>query len=392
MQRGDLDIVKAGLIERIDQVCDRLLPDGRREGGLWVSFNPVTNDFRAGRLPALKVRISGGDIGAWKDWRSGDGGKGSAHKGDVLGLVAYLNRTDTAGALVWGRDFLGLRSMTREDREKMRRTASVQKQERDLKAERARLYKLEVGDHLYFAKGGEKEIGGVYCPHGTFEFGAGSDAELHARRYFAARQVPLDDIAGRYAFRFAPATEWWKGATWTNEGGRKFKSVRGPLFPAVHSAMRQWNGVVTCCHVTFLDPTRPKKAPVDQAKLMRGEKKGAVIEVARGPSGRAFWMADDDTPPAPLIIGEGIETVLSFAVAVPEARVWAAGDLNNIGNAPVNLACVSWILFARDNNADNPQAQKQFEQALAGLESHGKRVVVEASHVGDDFNDLMKGQ
>ncbi|RWF49962.1 MAG: hypothetical protein EOS50_30240 [Mesorhizobium sp.] len=379
---GDLDIIKSGLIDRIESVCERLLPDGRSEGGLWVAWNPIEKDAKPGRLPALKVRIRGGDLGAWRCFRSGA-------KGDVLKLVAYVERTDIKGALAWGRDFLGIRAMSPAERQSLRKAEAVRKKERDDKAERARLYKLEVGDQLYFAKGGEKEIGGVYCPYGTSAFGGGSDAEIHAQRYFAARNVPIDALAGKYCFRFSGATEWWRGAKWDGAGGRKFKSAKGPLFPAVHSAMRQWNGVVTCCHVTFLDPVLPKKAPVDTAKLMRGEKKGAVIEVARGLSGKAFWMTEQ---PGPLVIAEGIETALSFAVNIPEARVWAAGDLGNIGEAPVNLACVEWVLFARDNNAGNSQAQKQFETALAGLERHGKTVVVEASHVGDDFNDLAQGE
>ena len=383
--QGDLDIIKAGLIDRIESVCERLLPDGKPEGGLWVAWNPVEQDQKPGRLPALKVRIRGGDLGAWKCHRVGA-------KGDVLNLVSYVttgSERNIPEALAWARDFLGLRSMSPSERQNLRKAEVVRKKERDDKAERARLYKLEVGDALYFARGGEKEIGGVYCPAGTAAFGEGSDAERHAQRYFAARQVPIDALAGKYAFRFSPATEWWRGAKWEGAAGRKFKVAKGPLFPAVHSAMRQWNGVVTCCHVTFLDPVLPGKAPVDQAKLMRGEKKGAVIEVARGPSGKAFWMTET---PGPLVIAEGIETALSFAVNIPEARVWAAGDLGNIGEAPVNLACVEWVLFARDNNTGNPQAQKQFDQALAGLERHGKTVVVEASHVGDDFNDLAQGE
>lgn len=379
---GDLDIIKSGLIDRVESVCERLLPDGRAEGGLWVAWNPVENDQAPGRLPALKVRIRNGDLGAWRCYRSGA-------KGDVLKLVEYIQRTDIKGALAWGRDFLGIRAMTPAERQSLRKAEAVRQKERDDKAERARLFKLEVGDQLYFAKPGEKEIGGVYCPSGAFEFGAGSGAEIHAQKYFAARNVPIDALAGKYCFRFSPATEWWRGAKWDNAGGRKFKSVRGPMFPAVHSAMRQWNGVVTCCHVTFLDPVTAGKAPVDIAKLMRGEKKGAVIELARGPSGKAFWMTEE---PAPLVIAEGIETALSFAVNIPEARVWAAGDLGNIAYAPVNLPCVEWVLFARDNNTGNAQAQRQFETALAGLESHGKTVVVEASHVGDDFNDLAKGE
>ncbi len=379
---GDLDIIKAQLVDRVRELCQRLLPDGREEAGQWVSHNPVTGD--RGKTPALKVRLHGGVTGAWKDWRSGDAG-------DVLKLVAYLEGTDTRGALAWARDFLGLRAMSREERAALRKTAAAKKIEQDRDDSKRREHKLLTADRLYNAPAGERDTGPAYCPAGTFAFGQGSQAERHARAYFAARKVPLDDIAGRYAFRFSPATEWWKGATYKTDAatGRRHKAARGPLYPAVHSAMRIWNGVVTCCHVTFLDPTRPAKAPVAPAKLMFGEALGAVIEVARGPSGKAFWMTEEA---APLIIAEGIETALSFAVVVPEARIWAGGSLAGVAAAPVRLPCVDWILFARDNNAGNSQAQKQFERALESLEASGKRVVVEASHVGDDFNDLARGE
>ncbi|RUT84259.1 hypothetical protein EOD14_21435 [Mesorhizobium sp. M7A.T.Ca.US.000.02.1.1] len=385
---GDLDIIKSGLIDRIEGVCERLLPDGKPEGGLWVAWNPVELDQKPGRLPALKVRIRGGDLGAWRCYRSGA-------KGDVLRLVEYVQRTDIKGALAWGRDFLGIRSMSPAERQNLRRAEVVRAKERDEKAERARLFKLQTADQLFFAKPSERETGPAYCPQGTFAYGTGTAAELHAKAYFRGRGVDLDQVQNlnRYSFRFSPATEWWKGARYDNANGRRWKAERGPLFPAMHCAMRNRMGIVTACHVTFFDPVRASKAPVTPAKLMWGEAQGAVVEISMGPNAVPFWMADrDGLVPDALVLAEGIETAASFCAPVPEARVWAGGSLAGVGSAPVGLDCVEWVLFARDNNTGNPQAQKQFDQALAGLEGHGKRVVVEASHVGDDFNDLAQGE
>ncbi len=368
--KGDLDVIKQELQNRIGEVCARLLPHGKDEGGHWVSFNPVENDYKPGRLPALKVRLRGGVVGAWKDWRTGQAG-------DVIGLVAYIEGTDTSGALVWARDFLGIRNMTRADRENMRKVAAQQKADRERQDEKRRRDKLAAADRLFFAN--------------TSPIGTMTPAEIHARNYFAGRKVALDLVENLNpeTFRFAAATEWWKGAKWENQGARKFKAAPGPSFPAIHSAMRIWNGHVTCCHVTFLDPLKFRKAPVEPAKLMFGEALGAVIEISTGPSEVPFWQAAEA---GPLIIAEGIETALSFAVSVPEARIWAGGSLAGVGAAPVNLPCVEWVLFARDNNDGNPQAQKQFDRALGQLETSGKRIVVEASHVGDDFNDLAQGE
>jgi hypothetical protein len=377
---GDLDIVKAGLVDRVGDVCAKLLPDGRAEGGLWVSWNPVEND--KGKTPALKVRIRGGDLGAWRCWRCGE-------KGDVIKLVAYLMRTDTKGALAWGRDFLGIRSMSAAERAELRKVESTRRHDRERADARRLARKLQSAAALFHASPSDRETGPALCPHGTFPFGLGSPAEQHARRYFEARKVAIGLEVAPWSFSFSPATEWWKGAQWETSAERKIKTKRGPLFPAIHSAMRAPTGIVTACHVTFLDPVKPAKAPVQPPKLMFGEALGAVIELAPGAAHEPFWTCPT---PGPLILAEGIETGLSFAVNVPEARVWAGGSLAGVASAPVHLPCVDWILFARDNNQGNAQAQKQFAAALERLEASGKRVVVEASHVGDDFNDLARGE
>lgn len=372
---GDLDVIKTGLIDRMKDVCQALLPTGREEGGQWVSYNPVENDFSHAN-PALKIRLRGGVVGAWKDWRSGD-------KGDALGLVAYILRTDTSGALVWGRDFLGLKAMSRADRENMKKVAAVNREKRARDDEKRRAQKLAGAQKLFW------NAQAKFSADRKFAF----PAQLHAERYFEARGVPLADIPtlNPDSFAFSPETEWWKGATWKNDGGRRWKEKPGPNFPAIHSAMRNALGNVTCCHVTFLDPVKPKKAPVDPPKLMFGEALGAAIEISMGPNNVPFWQ-DDGSRPKPVVLAEGIETALAFAVAGVPARVWACGSLAGVGHAPIELPCISWIMFARDNNHGNAQAQKQFSAALEKLEASGKRVDVQASHVGDDFNDLAQGE
>lgn len=387
MRRGDLPIVKDGLIERAREVCRQLLPDGQLEGGQWVSHNPVTND--RGKTPALKVRLSGGDTGAWRCWRAGD-------KGDMIDLVAYCLRTDRAGALAWGRDFLGLKTLTAAERAGLQRAHAKRAADREKRDQKRRADKLMAADRLFNVPDpGTVGPARISVPQGVARPGEKSPAEAHARAYWAARAAAIDDRAARYAFRFSAATEWWKAAKWQADpaSGRRFKAEAGPLFPAIHAAMRNRMGIVTCCHVTFLDPAIPAKAPVTPAKLMYGEALGTAIELYSGPSGIPFWMADrEGLAPHPLIIAEGIETAASFVPHVPEARCWAAGSLAGIAGAPVDLDCVSWILFARDNNTGNAQAQAQFERALDGLKRSGKPVHVEASHVGDDFNDLAQGE
>jgi hypothetical protein len=366
--KSDIPEIRAALNAQAENLCRRLLPHGKAMGGLWVSHNPrVAGDDR--KVPALKVRIAGGDVGAWTDHRNGRDGAA----GDLIGLIGHCQGTDTKGALAWARDFLGLKAMTRQEREAMRFAAEAARQRQAGDAEKRRRGHFEWARKMFFEQ--------------AFEAAGQPIAASHARGYFSARKMPLERIVGLNpeTFRFSAATEWWKGATWRTEGARRMKVADGPEFPAVHSAMRLWNGMVACCHVTFLDPVKPAKAPVEPPKLMAGLAQGAVIEIAMGPEKMPFWRA---TAPHPVILAEGIETAGAIAIAVPEARVWACGSIAGFAHAPAGLPCVGSIFLARDNNEGNQQAERQVQAALDALEAHGRPVTVMRSHVGDDFNDL----
>lgn len=369
--RDDRDEVKELLKSRIEDLCARLLPDGRRQGRLWVSYNPVTNDFDRS-TPELKVALTM-DVGAWKDWRSGD-------KGDVLKLIEYVKgHTSFRDTMAWARDFLGLSSMPAAERERLNADARRMKRQRDDSAERKRLFKI--------FKAEEKFLSGE-------AFGGRSVAELHARRYFAGRKCALEDVPNidTATFRFAGESEYWTRAEYRHAvGGPRYKIKDGPKFPAIHSAMRAPGGLVTACHVTFLDPVIPKKISLEDAnaKLIFGEAKGSVIRISHGPENVPPEVGKEEHP---LIVCEGIETGLSLAIACPSARVWAAGSLSNMGNVPVFLDCIPSVIVARDNNHGNRQAEAQLEGVLEQLASHGKPMTVIASHVGDDFNDLAQGE
>lgn len=365
--RNDADEIKELLKSRILDLCAKCLPRGRREGNEWVAHNPFADEAR--KTPALKVALTG-NKGAWRDWRNGD-------KGDVIKLIEFSQSCDFKTALAFARDFLGLQEMTNAQRLVLRRDVEQRKQREDVEDRERRARKLEGAQALFFED--------------TVEYGLGSGPELHARAYFAARMCALEDIANinPKTFRFSAGTEYWKAAEFKNSNGGNRKVSSGPLYPAIHSAMRSLSGALTCCHVTFLDPVLPAKAPVEPAKLMRGEALGSVIEIAMGPEALPFWLAKN---PHDLILAEGIETAASLAVSVPEARVWAAGSLAGMGHAPVQLPCIGRIFVARDNNEGNPQARKQLNDALLRLEEAGKPLVVMNSHVGDDFNNLMKGE
>lgn len=365
--RDDRDEIKEMLKARIEDLCFRLLPDGRRQGRLWVSHNPVTGDFS--QTPEMKIALNR-DVGAWRDWRSGE-------VGDILKLISYLKgHTSFRDTMAWARDFLGLATMRPDERRRLEADARQSKRERDGQAERSRLFKI--------AKADEKFLSG-------HAYGAGSSVERHAAAYFEARHCPLDQVPNLAveSIRFHPAFEYWTQGDYAREGGRQWKVKDGPKMPAVLSAMRGPTGLVTAVHCTFLDPLEAKKAYLgekESAKLIFGEAKGAMMWISHGPEGRPPDMAREGHP---LILCEGRETGMSLAIAVPEARVWAAGSLSNMANAPAWMDCISAVIVARDNNEGNRQAEKQLETALEALAKANKPMSVMASHIGDDFNDLM---
>lgn len=360
--------IKEGLKARIENLCAQLLPDGRRQGRLWVAHNPITQDYS--QSPEFKVALNR-DTGAWKDWRTGE-------KGDVLRLVEYCQATDFAGAMTWSRDFLGLRSMGREERERFNNQMRAARERAERDAEQIRIRRMQAAERLFLT---------------GFADGEATTAEAHARAYFKARGCPIGDIVNRdlTTFRFASAAEYWKRAEYRHENGRRRKVKDGPRFPAVLSAMRAPTGQITAVHCTFLDPVLPKKLSVEadeNAKMMFGEAKGSMIRISHGPEGLPPETARQAYP---LVLCEGVEDGLSLALAIPEARVWAAGSLSAMASAPVDLPCISAVIVSQDNDWHSKTAQAQFEAVLAQLEQAGRPVTTIASHIGKDFNDLMKG-
>jgi hypothetical protein len=90
------------------------------------------------------------------------------------------------------------------------------------------------------------------------------------------------------------------------------------------------------------------------------------------------------------IIGEGIETMLTVALAAPEARVAAAASAGNIQNAYVDHPAIERVIVAEDNDKGAAAAERR-QATRAGLARHGKPVAAMAAGAGvNDFNDLVK--
>ena len=176
----------------------------------------------------------------------------------------------------------------------------------------------------------------------------------HAERYLHARGLLQCRFA---ALRFHPALRYREGST-----------VR--RFPALVAAVTSGDGAILGVQRTWFDPHRPAKAGVAAPRKALGRIHGLAVR----------FGAPSDL--APLVVGEGIETVLSLITAVPEIRAAAALSAGSLGAfaPPPRLAR---LVIARDNDEDGALAAERLARrcARAGVAA---TVIVP---VGNDFND-----
>lgn len=356
------DDLRGRLQRDIDALLRRLFPAAHpwpQGSAPLFPLNPTRNDRKPG---SFVVWRDNDRKGAWKDFATGE-------QGDVFQLIGYVERlVGTMDAYWWALDFLGLerrgdvtRARTkaqdlqdRERRERERKAAEA-KAEVDAEEKAAALFKLWL------------ELPPI----------AGTVAEAYLRQ---ARRIPIERLARPMgALRFEARGEHYDGDT------GEFTT-----WPAMVSAMTRGSKVVGL-HRTFLAPDGSGKAPVSPAKKMFGSVRGAAIRLTAGPSGLSPAKAAKAGRTDPLMIGEGIETTATCAVARPDLRAWAAGSLSLMGLLEWP-ACASAVVLLRDNDW-KPEAQKAF----AAVEAHwrgqakGRPVAVAASAQGSDFNDWVKG-
>ena len=184
-------------------------------------------------------------------------------------------------------------------------------------------------------------------------------AGTHAERYLQARGL----LQCRFpALRFHPALRYRQGST-----------VR--RFPALVAAVTgdaddENGGRIFGVQRTWLDPRRPAKAGVAVPRKALGRIHGLAVR---------FGAPADD---APLVVGEGIETVLSLVTAVPEIRAAAALSAGSLG-AFAPPPGTARLVIARDNDEDGALAAERLAMRCARL-GIATTVVVP---VGNDFND-----
>ena len=152
---------------------------------------------------------------------------------------------------------------------------------------------------------------------------------------------------------------------------REGSSVR--RLPALVAAVTGDDGAVCGVQRTWLDPRSPAKAGVASPRKALGRIYGHAVRFGRPADG------------ASLLVGEGIETVLSLVTAVPEITAAAALSAGSLG-AFAPPPGVARLVIARDNDAEGERAAERLARRCARAGVAALVVVPE----GDDFNhDLV---
>lgn len=179
----------------------------------------------------------------------------------------------------------------------------------------------------------------------------------HAEAYLHARGLARCRFA---ALRFHPALRYREGA-----------SVR--RLPALVAAVTGDDGAITGVQRTFLDPRVAAKAAVATPRKALGRIHGRAVRFGR--------PAND----ASLLVGEGIETVLSLVTAVPDITAAAALSAGSLG-AFAPPPGVARLLVARDNDAEGARTAERLARRCARA---GVAAFVLVPECGDFNDDLV---
>ena len=190
----------------------------------------------------------------------------------------------------------------------------------------------------------------------------------HAEAYLRARGIQHCRFA---ALRFHPALFY------RDDGGVRrlpalVAAVTGDAGERPGPGERPGHGIVCGVHRTWLDPDRPAKARVSRPRKALGRIHGLAVRFGEPACGT-------------LLVGEGIETVLSIVTAMPGTVAAAALSAGSLG-AFAPPAGVHRLVIARDNDAEGERATERLVRRSARTGVTALVIVPES----DDFNsDLV---
>ena len=177
----------------------------------------------------------------------------------------------------------------------------------------------------------------------------------HAEAYLRARAI--------YRCRF-PALRFHPSLMHRDGGGMR-------RLPALVAAVTGADRHVTGVHRTWLDPQRPAKAPVARPRKALGRVHGLAVRFGAPAAGT-------------LLVGEGIETVLSIVTALPDTIAASALSAGSLG-AFAPPAGLARLVIARDNDAEGERAAARLARRCARAGVAARIAVPEDADFNDDL-------
>ena len=144
--------------------------------------------------------------------------------------------------------------------------------------------------------------------------------------------------------------------------------------PALVAAISGSDGVLTGVQRTWLDPRTPAKAEVYHPRKALGRIHGLAVRFGDIPADSV----------ATLLVGEGIETVLSLITAVPSITAAAALSAGSFG-AFAPPSGVSRLVIARDNDSEGERAADRLARRCAHAGIDAAVILPERGDFNDDL-------
>lgn len=352
------EAIEAMLLPRVQDICARLAPDGRKEGHEWVALNPTRADRKAG---SFRINLH---TGRWADFA--DSQAASSREFPCLSLISYLaTAKDFGKAILWAKDWLGLTGRAPDPE----RVAAIDAEAQARRAQRlieenATKERKRKAAHAIWLNGQAVE------PHEADPVGS----------YFLGRGIDLARLPSLPgAIRYNPLV--------------RVATLTGQAHAAMVSAMHMEGAPdgFAAVHVTYIAPGDDgwRKAFGKDSKKIMGSRDGSCVRLTKGVSGKPLASAPAGEWVA---ISEGIENGLSAAILKPELRVLAAGTVGNIGKVKLPPQ-IGGVKIIADNDRLGSPANMALENAANMLVDRGLDIeIFLPPRPFKDFNEALVAQ
>lgn len=285
-----------------------------------------SHEFRFGNNGSLAIVVSGPKAGLWHDHKSGFGG-------DIFALIQRENRCSFLDALEYGASFI------RKNNSQYTQTEIAQNSEDKEVLEQRKLLAKQI-----------------WAAGKSFN---NSLAEVYLRNRMGQYQDVLPPRLGE-VLRFHPSLRFGT---------------------EVHPALI---GAITNIHTDALQGVQLTALNAMGSRIQRN---GKTLRRIRGiKKGGAIKLTPDDEVCRAILVGEGIETVLS-AMALTGFQGWALIDAGSLKGFPV-LSGIETLSIAVDADEAGRNAANMLAKAWS--ESNREVFMIEPELRGFDLNDLIR--